>query len=443
MGNIYNCLNAVFQEIRQENSRHPLFVFVFLVLVCVPMLYAANSISLILLALATLVTFKKYNARLDVALLLPVLLYVLMALSALWTIDSDETAHSLSKELPIVIIPLCFMLFPAFSREQRKKIVGLYSGAMVLFCLYYLVKAFIRYAMTKDSTVFFYHELVTKDVNAIHVSVYLAVAFFHFFTKPKKIWIDILAAGLLLVTVFLLSSKNVIGVFILLMGLYFLFYSGIAKKTRFISLAALVLLVCSLAFVPEIRQRFSIESKTVMTDNTENTEIGGAVGKVYNVSVRQAWNNKKFDANEYFPGTAFRVYQFRIFLEMMKEDNAWLTGYGLNASYARIEQKTIAYGLYRGIDGNSGYQKKNFHNQYIQNFAELGIFGFLLLVAMLYVNLKNALKTKDFVHISFAILMISLFLTESFLWRQRGVTYFTMMYCLFNAGKAIKKNQKI
>jgi O-antigen ligase len=63
----------------------------------------------------------------------------------------------------------------------------------------------------------------------------------------------------------------------------------------------------------------------------------------------------------------------------------------------------------------------------------LGIFGLLLLLVILFVNLNNALKTKDFIHISFAVLMISLFLTESFLWRQRGVMFFTVMYCLFNS----------
>ncbi|MBC7643343.1 MAG: O-antigen ligase family protein, partial [Flavobacterium sp.] len=148
-----------------------------------------------------------------------------------------------------------------------------------------------------------------------------------------------------------------------------------------------------------------------------------------------AWTNTIFRANDYFPGTAFRVYQFRIFLEMMKENNIFWQGFGLNASYKKIEEKGIYYHLYLGdaTNNNQGYQTKNFHNQYVQNFAELGVFGFLILITMLFINLKNALKNKNFIHISFAILMISLFLTETFLWRQRGVVFFTMMYCLMNA----------
>jgi len=51
-------------------------------------------------------------------------------------------------------------------------------------------------------------------------------------------------------------------------------------------------------------------------------------------------------------------------------------------------------------------------------------------------------KSKDFIHFVFAFLMISLFLTESFLWRQRGVVFFTMLYCLFNSGIVLNNSRQ-
>ena len=66
----------------------------------------------------------------------------------------------------------------------------------------------------------------------------------------------------------------------------------------------------------------------------------------------------------------------------------------MNASYPKIEAKGAAYHVYQGDDFNDGYQKMNFHNQYVQNFAELGVFGFLLIVMMLFITEKNALKRK-------------------------------------------------
>ena len=195
-----------------------------------------------------------------------------------------------------------------------------------------------------------------------------------------------------------------------------------------------MLLIVAIAFTGKITDRFLIEYYSNVRENSLNQEIGNANHKVYNVSMRQAWLQDKFKPNDYFAGTAFRVYQIRIFKEMLQEDSILLTGYGLNATDFKIVEKGVLHNLY------SDYGKKNFHNEYIQIFAELGIFGMLLLLSMLFVNIKNAIKTKDFVLISFAVLTISLFLTESFLSRQRGIVFFTVLYCLFNSEwKTIKK----
>jgi hypothetical protein len=407
--------------------------------------YAVNSIGFAIFVFYAVVTFKKAFFQFNWPLFFPVLLYVLMLFSLFWTIDSHETIKALSKELPLLLIPLIFMLFPAFSHTQRRFVLKYYSWGITFYSVFYLLQALFRYASGGDTTVFFYHELVTKDVNAIHVSVYVAVAFFWFFTKSARNIYDIIALVILLGMVFLLSSKNIIIVFISLMALHQLFYTKTSKRLRLKNLVLLVIFLVSLTFVGKIRDRFKEEYETMMTDSSVNDVIFKPEDKVYNVSIKQAWTNETFRPNDYFPGTAFRVYQFRIFTEMLAQDNIFWQGYGLNASYSKIEQKTTQYNLFLGNAEQEGYQKKNFHNQYIQNFAELGIFGFLLLFVMLVINLKNGIKSKDFVHIAFAVLMISLFLTESFLWRQRGVMFFTVLYCLFNARPYIlpEKENKI
>ena len=129
-----------------------------------------------------------------------------------------------------------------------------------------------------------------------------------------------------------------------------------------------------------------------------------------------------------------RVYQARVFTQLLQQENIFFSGYGLNASYVKVEEKGIEHNVFQGDENHIGYHKLNFHNQYIEVFADLGIIGLLLLLAMLGLNLKNGIVNKDFVHIAFAILMIALFLTESFIWRQRGVIFFTVLYCLFNKG---------
>lgn len=433
MANTYNYLKSVFQELQQENKNHSSLLYILLVLLTIPLSYAINSISLGLLLIVTAITFRRSNFKIDIYLCFPILLYVLMALSVIWSIDRPSSTASLVKELPLLLIPICFLLFKELSPEQKKQVIKFYSYGIFLFVIFYFAKALIRFAITNDSSVFFYHELVTKDVNAIHVSVYVAMAFFYFFTKASKSVIDFIAIGLLLIMVFLLSSKNIIVVFIGLMICYHLFYSKMSKKMRLKNLIIFLVFLFSLTFVGKIKERFKQEYETMMTDSSVNDVVNKS-GPVYNVSIKQAWTNTTFQPNDYFPGTAFRIYQMRIFLEMLQEDGIFFTGYGLNSSYPKIAAKGVQYNLFLGDANQEGYQTKNFHNQYIQNFAELGIFGLAIILTMLFINMKNALKTKDFIHISFAVLMISLFLTESFLWRQRGVMFFTAMYCLFNSG---------
>lgn len=181
-----------------------------------------------------------------------------------------------------------------------------------------------------------------------------------------------------------------------------------------------------------IKERLIFEFKIKKESNIGHTVIKQEDVGSNIISMKEAWSNQKFNQTDFFSGSSFRVYQARLFFEFLKEENIFWTGFGLNASYKKIEEKGIQNNVFQGNEFIEGYQKKNFHNQYIQVFAELGILGFILLVLILIINLKNAIKHKDFIHIAFAVLMISLFLTESFLWRQRGVVFFTAFYCLFN-----------
>jgi O-antigen ligase len=408
-------------------------------LLCIPLSYAFNSIALILLTLITIITFKKENLKGDSNLIFPILLYLLMLFSITWTIDFDRTINALSKELPLLLIPICFMAFRSFSTLEKEKIIKWFSYGIVFYSIFYLAKATIRFIISSDSSVFFYHELVTKDVNAIHVSVYIAISFFYFLAKIKKKSFDKIALVILFLMVFLLSSKNIIVVFIALLVCYQLFYSQISKKLRLKNLILLIIILLLLPFVGKIKERFKEEYETIMTDSSVNDVISKGSEKVYNVSIKQAWSNATFKPNDYFPGTAFRVYQFRIFIELLQEESIFWTGFGLDASYSKIAEKGVHYNLFLGNEAQQGYQTKNFHNQYIQIFAELGIFGMLLLLTMLFLSLRNALKLKSFPHIAFSILMMSLFFTESFLWRQRGITFFILMYCIFNSNFNSKK----
>jgi O-antigen ligase len=435
MENTLVFLSNVWQDLKQENKQHFSFIPFLLLLCTIPMSYGVNNVLLGVFLLSVLLKIKEIKFNFQYALLPLIALFVLMVISYFWSIDSKATLKAIPKEIGLLLIPICFIIMKPFSKEQRQKIIKYYSYAMVLYVVFYLIKAIVRFLMSGDTNVLFYHELVTKEVNAIHVSVYVSIAFFYFFTKEVKSKLETSIALLLFLFVFLLSSKNIIIVFIILVLIEFFFFSKSGHKMRLRNLIVLGLIVSSFLFVGKIKDRFKAEFQSNTEKSISHTvlDLDKSLDGINVLSIKEAWTNEKFSQNDFFPGTAFRVYQARMFFELFQEENVFWKGYGLNASYKKLEEKAIKYDVFRGNESQEGYQNKNFHNQYIQNFAELGFIGFLILVFLLAINLKNATKNKDFVQITFAILMISLFLTESFLWRQRGVMFFSLLYCLFNA----------
>ncbi|MES2487349.1 MAG: hypothetical protein V4581_15560, partial [Bacteroidota bacterium] len=128
----------------------------------------------------------------------------------------------------------------------------------------------------------------------------------------------------------------------------------------------------------------------------------------------------------------FRIYRARVLKDMSTDSLFFATGAGLNTSANKVTQVAKQHNTLHAGWENVPYNKLNFHNQYMEAYADLGFAGLLLVLILVLYNLKKALEGKYFIHIAFAILMISLFLTESFLWRQKGVVFFTLFYCLFN-----------
>lgn len=394
---------------------------------------AINNVSTAIFIFSVLFFNRTNKISFNVTLLFPIVLFIWMASSYFWSIDKVATIPAIYKEIFLLLIPAAFLIMRPFNKSQVYKLIKYYSYAMVFYASFFLSRALIRYMISGDQRAFFYHGeydddfgLVPKLLNAIHVSVYMAVAFFYFLNKEIKKKFDVICAAILFGFIFLLSSKNIIIVFVFLIGLYFFYFSKSSSKMRLRNLSILTLILVAIFSFGKIKNRFLVEFQSNTKTSVSHSVYNEADEGVNYISIIEAWNNEKFSHADYFPGTAFRVYQFRMFLEIFSEEPLFWKGLGLNASQPKLLEKEKKYELY------PGYGLFNFHNQYVQNFAELGFIGFLVLITILAINIKNAFKRKDFIHISFAILIISLFLTESFLWRQRGVVFFTIFYCLFN-----------
>lgn len=411
-------------------------VFVYLlsaILITLPLNFAFGSITCVLFILVSFSSVHKIKFAPNNSLVLLIIFYCLMVISLFWTRDLKLTLGGLKKEVLFLLLPLAFLFIPKLSKESVYKVVRLFSFSMVFYAIYYFLKAIIRFSSSRDTNVFFYHELVTKELNAIYVSVFASFALFYFIALDIKKTKEKIAIVLLFILVVLLSSKNILAVDLLLFIVYYFFFSDSTKRQKgIITTIFSTIIIIAILFVPKIRDRFLIEYHSIFTNNSIDTEMVRE-DKVYAISLQEAWNDERFEHNDFFSGTALRLYQIRIFKELLYEQNILFTGYGLEASQEKIREKAKQHNLY------PDYGNFNFHNQYVQTFAELGIFGLLVLLLLLFINLKNACQNKDFIHIVFAVTMIMLFLTESFFCRQRGVIFFIALYCMLNTINNPKK----
>lgn len=440
-------MNDVWLDIKQTQNKNKFFVPLLLLVCTIVFPLGINNVALGLLMLFVLFYRKTLYFQKSYALIIPVVLFLWMGLSYGWSIDKERTIKALPKEISLLLIPMIFLFIPELSSKIKKKIIKGYSYSIVFIALFFVLRAVFRYFTTNQSSVFFYHGeynddfgFVPKSLNAIYFSVFVSVAYFDTLAKEIKNTTDRIILIFLSFVLLLLSSKNILVIFILLNLIYFFFFSKVSHKMRLRNIVIVILFIIGLLSFSNIKDRFLVEFQS-NTDTSLNSNVVKEIPNgVHYVSIYEAWNNEIFTPNDFFPGTAFRIYQVRLFFDFLKEESIFWKGFGLNASSNKLEEKGYHYNVFLGDNLHQGYQKKNFHNQYIQNFAELGIIGFLLLVTMLIVSSYKMVITKDFVHIAFTVLMISLFLTESFLWRQRGVVFFTIFYSLFVVSKQQKKS---
>ena len=377
------------------------------VLISLPLRHAFSNTTVIVLLAVSLASIVFHKVKVNKTQLVPIGLYFLIAISLLWSVNTKGSLRGLEKHLLYLIIPISYIVMPSLSKNVLLKVFYSFAIGFAVFALFFIGYATVNYIANGNSEIFFYHQLVEVkplklELNAIYISVMVAFSllFMIFYSKRKLLdWIVIFILFLFLV---LLSSKNVFITTLFTVGLG-LFLSKKLTFKRVLILGVFVVGLFSVIMFSPLKDRINQE----FTSNVEEVLTQDKFNRVY------PWT-----------GTTIRLFQARIGYELLEENNLFLTGFGINASEKKIKEKHTFYNLYWG------YNDYNFHNQYIQAFVELGVFGFLFILLLLAIIFKEYLNQKELIYLFFFILMASVFITESYIWRQRGMIFFFIIYGL-------------
>lgn len=335
-------------------------------------------------------------------LLLMIVFYSICLASYIWSHDRIETENGLKRLVMMLLIPIAFSVGPKMKKIRFERIMNIFTLVNAFMGTFFLSFAILRYVTTQQSSVFFYHDLVSVlDLNAIYVSVYFLLSYCYLLSKTIKTKIDYLGIFFFAALIIMLSSKTIFAMGVLLSIL------NIFKKRP-------------LGHIKRHFKRLSLAMFLLITILLGNN-LKDRILSEYQGDLKEVWQKQVFNRVYPWTGLSIRLLQIRILKDQLIEEQIFYSGFGLDASKKNLEER------HKGFNTYFGYHKYNYHNQYAQTFSELGIFGLSVLLGILLCGFNLAFKQNSFFALSFYLVMTVVFLTESFLWVQRGLYFFVLL----------------
>lgn len=362
--------------------------------------------------------FKAKLTRLsgNIAASLLFLVYLSIAVGAIYSPEPAEAAKELFTKVPLLAWPFLLSTIPGYKLPKIDLLLRIFILSSVLSCLVAFGYAFWRYSQDANPAYFFFNELLSLTrVSAHYMGMYLSFAYGLVLYRLLD-GRPLLKNGVLNVLMLIILSLSIVLVSVRMQYLIFIFINVVMlarlfrktedrKKAWSWLVGMLAVFTLLIWLLPGSRQRI-IDTYHEIRSAEEMVE------------------NKQTNPRKFLWGTGWDLI----------EDHFWLgTGTGAeNKELNRRLQEVDAVFW----DGHGTYQlyemRFNLHNAFLQIFAANGIFAFLLLLA-LFIWPLSKLKRHPFKVEAALFLGISFlsFLTESMLERQAGLLYFSFFYSLF------------
>jgi hypothetical protein len=377
-----------------------------------------------------------WSWRLLFMLLVPFLLLLCGVMIDIFQGTARESFHELESFLPLLFMALIIFFVGVNDRRIQLSKYSFFGGS-VLTLLVCVVFAFWKNATLHDEIVynwnfeetmkfyednpigvinwgyFLYSEFaVSARFHPVYLATYFATAILFgisFLIRPQSRTSRIVIVAsmfFLALGIFLLSGRMpivILALIVLASVAYFILMRTTRRNWWKVAVAVAVLVIIPF-LMPVTLYRIQSGIK-VMTDPVENFE--------------SPYNNM------------YRVVMWRNSVQLAAE-KLW-TGYGLYGGESRSD-------AFVPPEERARY---NTHNQYLMILLTIGIFGLLAFIAWHGGLMHAAFKRKDYLYLSFLIIMLLAMLTENFISRHRGVILYAWFNALFFTNLQLKRNEKV
>lgn len=391
------------------------YVLVGLSIATIPLDYGINSVSLIIMSVFWIILLFQNNDFFHLKnkqnYLWLALLGTFYLLSYFWSIEKDYSLKGLTVKVPLMLFPFIFHTTnQKISTLNINTIFRLFILSIIIVDIVCFYKSFQHYMIYNDLDVFFYHKLSGQlNLNAIYLSCFNGLCLFILLTTKQfnNKALSIFAFIILVVFLFLLSSKMVIFSFIVAVISAKLMVLKSNKKIVGIFLVSFIGLFIVIGSFSDV--------------------IKNRVNEVFETEISKALNNDDLSDLK-VDGISIRIFQYRAFTEIIKENSEKsIVGFGLKAYKIKLNEKYKKYNIFFGYDDIKGVKGLDFHNQYVSTFLSIGVVGFFFLLAFIISCVFQSVRTKDEFLFSVSVFFTMIFLSEMYLETQRGVVIFSLI----------------
>lgn len=360
-----------------------------------------------------IVTRKIGNTALSrsakVSMWLMIALWVLHAVSALYSSHPDEAWSRAMMMLPMLLLPLLFLLddLSYLRRLHLSALVFLLAGVLTVRFGLMLCRAVYHYFYTGIplGQMLDYHEYHFDYMHHNYMSMYLIATIALLYAELARHWTRpswhrwrwAVAADILLLAGYMVVMGSRSG-----------------------------LMVCALLAVACL-MHLALVRKRWMATGVVLAVLLVAVGTSYAVAPRMYWrivySAEKMLAGE--PGDG-RQIMWQCGMELVKGHE--LIGWGCDGYWEELRER------YRAHDFAEGYEPEryNTHNQYLETLITLGIVGAAVLVFMVVYPAATALRrrSRNLHMLLFTIVYGGFLMFEVMFGRQMGLLFICWWFCL-------------
>jgi len=392
--------------------------------------------------------------RLNKQIVSLILVYALYVVSFLWSTDISFAYKDLLLKSPLLLFPLIFSSI-RLSKIQFLNVILIFVIASFLINLASIINSFFIFLHTNDLNSFYYQQLTINIHSAYQATITCFSICCIIYLKHKGFKINDLIFYFFVffqaLIILLLSSRMQILIMAIIAPVFIISRYSMSRQFFKGLIYSLIVLLSSYLFInipsSSLKFRYAQSKKTVSNialdvkyKHTEprgliwrhgievikdNFFIGTGVGDAKNELVKK-YKKEIIKKDNIVPAID------SISNAIKKDPNA-LRYLANNNTYKEIKQqenkiKEFAKRILKRnnyVYTNFSKKKYNFHNQFLQTFATIGLTGFLLLMYFIFSTAHRAFYVRDYLSLAFIFIISFSLVTESMLERHAGVSFFS------------------